>query len=288
MSYQSRRWCFTWFDDEGVPPEYEEWMSYIVMGSETCPETGRQHWQGYLETSKKITLTGIKSKGGQWATCHLEKAHGTLEDNFAYCTKEGDQYLEFGEPMEAGKRTDLYKLADAVVSGATTVSEILVENPLAYHVYGRTLEKLEDQRLLRQTRGAWAPPVVKWFWGETGAGKSRTAMEEAMALANGDAKMIYRHTWDDNGWWDRYQGEPFVIFDEFRCQVPFHQLLTWLDGYEVCVKRRARLPVPLMATHIWVTSSKHPKDCYDKEKLGEDVGQLLRRLSGVTHFIVPF
>lgn len=259
-------------------------MSYLLCGLESCPTTGLQHWQGYLETSRKTTIAGIKSHGGLWATCHLERAIADWEANYDYCTKEGDEYLEFGDPMQAGKRTDLKNLAAAVMEGTSSTSEILRENPHAFHLYGRTLDRLEDERLATTTRGLWAPPDVQWYWGKTGAGKSRKAMEAASALG----VPLYRHSWDDKGWWDRYQLETSVILDEFRCQIPFHQLLTWLDGYQISVPRRGRKPLPLMATHIWITSSKHPRDCYDPEKIGEDVEQLLRRITKITEFIVPF
>ena len=282
---RGRRWCFTWFDPESVPPEWDPtWMSYLIVGSENCPDTGRQHWQGYVESTTKVSLSTIKTKGGLWATCHLEKAQGTSEDNIKYCSKDG-QEITWGEPMQAGKRTDLAALASAVTAGTTTVAEILSENPAAYHTYGRTLEKLEDLRHCEVTRGEWEPPNVHWYWGETGCGKSRCAMIRAKKLIEeGRAKAVYRHTWDDNGWWDCYKGEDIVIFDEFRCQIPFHQLLTWLDGYEVRVKRRGRLPVPLMAKFIIITCTKEPENCYDKDKIGEDMNQLIRRITQVRKF----
>jgi len=276
---RGRRWCFTWFDAEEIPPEWnEEWMTYLVCGSESCPDTHRQHWQGYVETKTKMSLLQIKEKGGLWATCHLEKAKGSSEDNFKYCTKEGDQYLEYGEPMQAGRRTDLAALAAAVTAGQTTVDEVMVENPMAFHVYGRTLDRLQDLFLTRMSRGVWSPPQVQWFYGDPGTGKSRKAMEEALAMG----LPVYRHTWDDNGWWDLYQGETLIIFDEFRAQIPFHQLLQWLDGYEIKVRRRGKAPISLMATHIWITSHTSPAANYPN--LFENITQLTRRITRVTHF----
>jgi len=280
---QARRWAFTWFDPEGVPPEFDDsWMSYLVVGNEVCPDTGRQHWQGYVETKAKITVAGIKRKGGLWETVHLERAVASSQENFEYCTKGGDQYLEWGEPMQAGKRSDLFALGAAITAGEASVADVLVENPHAFHVYGRTLDRLEDLRWATMSRGAWAPPQVFWFYGGTGTGKSRTAMEEATALN----VPVYRHTWDDNGWWDLYRGETAIIFDEFRAQVPFHQLLAWLDGYPINVKRRGRAPLPFMATHIWITSHTSPAVNYPN--MLEDIKQLTRRITKIVHFSDPF
>lgn len=35
-------------------------------------------------------------------TMHVEIARGTYEDNYSYCTKEGE-FFEFGQPKTGGK-----------------------------------------------------------------------------------------------------------------------------------------------------------------------------------------
>lgn len=285
MSYQCRRWVFTWYDaeDPEVPPEYqEEWMSYLLCGLETCPTTGRKHWQGYLELGRKSTLAGLKARGGLWATCHLEQAQGSWEDQLEYCSKESEPF-EWGTPMQPGKRTDLRALCAGVLQGSFSVTDVLRENPSAIHTYGRTLIMAEEAYQATLTRGAWAPPTVYWYWGPTGLGKTRKAMQEASTQSGG----LYLHRWSDGHWWDKYHMEENVVLDEFRGQLPFAELLGLLDGYETSVPRRNRAPTPFMARRIWITSSKHPRYVYDADKIGEAVEQLLRRLTTITEFVVP-
>jgi len=258
----------------------EEWMSYLLWGVETCPDTGRTHLQGYLETLKKMTWTAVKAKftGLGLPALHLEKSMGTQEENILYCSKEGE-WVEFGTPIAQGQRGDLTALASEVFSGTASVADVLEDQPHAFHVYGRTLVAIEDLRLSRMTRGPWAPPSVTWLWGPTGTGKSRLAWESAAA----SGEPLYHHTSMDKGWWDLYVGQKIVLFDDFRGQIPFNELLRLLDGYPVNVPRRGRAPVPFMAREIWITSSKEPKDVYSSESVRENIDQLLRRITTLTH-----
>ena len=43
-----------------------------------------------------------------------------------------------------GARTDLNELKDAIVSGKKSTIDIRVESPDTWHLYGRTLSKIED------------------------------------------------------------------------------------------------------------------------------------------------
>jgi len=272
---QSRRWAATFFTEE--PPEWDpSWMSYLLCAREVCPETGREHWQSYLETVRKITLGGIKEKSG-WETCHLEIARGTSEENQQYCLKScQDQYLEWGAPFNPGVRRELPALVAAIQEGTMTVNEVVLEMPLIFHTYGRTLDRAEDAALLDRAPRS-SPPEVFWFWGPTGTGKTRRVFEEI------DPADHWIWT-DDRGWWDTYRGQRDVVFDDFRGQVPFAFLLRLLDRYPVSVPRRSRAPMPFTATRIWITSCFRPELCYTSERVQDHVDQLLRRITRVIHF----
>lgn len=280
MSVQSRRFAFTSFDEEW--PDWDDtWMTYMIVGRETCPTTGRSHWQGYLETKTRLTFAGLKAKPG-WSAFHIEKASASSDSNREYCTKDcGDDWQEWGEPMKAGQRSDLRALAASIATGTTSIADVLEENPHAYHVYGRTLDRVADQRILETTRGSWAPPNVRWFWGPTGTGKSRMAREAA--ASTGDE--VYVWELDDNGWQDRYTGQKAVVIDDFRGGISFSALLRYLDGYEVNLRRRNRAPAPFLATNIWITSSVHPRDIFSHELVGDErFEQLERRVTEFVHF----
>lgn len=281
---RGKRW--TWTSFEEAPPEWEEeWMSYLVYGLEVCPDTQREHFQGYLETKDRITFGALKAKPG-WETLHLEKSVATSDSNIQYACKEGT-WVEWGTPMQAGKRNDLAAIAAGILSGQLAVADVLEENAHAYHVYGRTMDKLEDQFKTRRTRGDWAPPVVTWMHGPTGKGKSRQAWDQARQTARASSDGLespYQVTTSDKGWWDLYDGQSVVILDDFRGTIPYSELLKYLDGHPVSVPRRGRAPHPLLATHVFVTSSKHPREVYKGEEIQESIDQLLRRITNLIRF----
>ena len=113
---------------------------------------------------------------------HVEKCRGSADQNITYCSKDG-RTLEAGEPKEQGKRKDLEELKDALETGETTLNDIILDDPIAYHQYGRTLEKIED--IVKQKKGSGIEhgmPECKWYWGKTGVGKSHRAYSEASKL----------------------------------------------------------------------------------------------------------
>ena len=64
---------------------------------------------------------------------------------------------------------------------------------------------------------------VKCFFGATGTGKTRGALESA------DWADIYRATHYNSGVFDGYDAHDVLILDEFRGQLPVSQLLTMSD-----------------------------------------------------------
>ncbi|GAC77791.1 replication protein, partial [uncultured marine virus] len=89
---KSRNWCFTYFRLPGDPTHEHYWRNvvcktfkYAVGQVEICPETGREHLQGYGETHA-VTFDCIKSKLG--LRVHVESRRGTREQAVAYCTKQ--------------------------------------------------------------------------------------------------------------------------------------------------------------------------------------------------------
>lgn len=115
-SFQSRRWCFTINNytsaDETIVQAFP--YAYLVYGREKG-EQGTPHLQGYVEFSKRMTLSGCKLLH---TTAHWESAKGTSHEASTYCKKDQD-FFEDGilAPERQGKRTDLERLRDAINDG---------------------------------------------------------------------------------------------------------------------------------------------------------------------------
>lgn len=122
-----KNWCLTVYPDKEADPR-TKWddneMQYLIVGNETCPETGRKHYQVYVQLKKKKRFDQVKQIFGP--SVHIEASRGTDEQNFEYCSKEGD-YTEFGRRNNTkGSRTDL---AGAVEASMTmTLSQLMVSD----------------------------------------------------------------------------------------------------------------------------------------------------------------
>lgn len=262
LSKKGRLFCYTAFADE--PPAID--ADYHCYGRETCPTTGRLHWQGFVYFRNQKTFNAVRKL---LKPHHVEKCVGSLEDNERYCAKSGD-YTEIGTRPMQGARTDLVKLGKRIAQG-TTVETIALENPVAYHQYGRTMEYLEGVRLSKLRRTEM--PECIWLWGPTGVGKSHEAN------MSDDAEHIYKFVSGDHGWWDGYCGQRTVIFDDFRGEIPYGRLLTLCDKWPTNVPRRGRAPYPFMATKIYVTACGPPEDIYHNLAATDSLDQIRRRFT---------
>lgn len=271
---KSRNFCFTSFNID-FKYELKEDMTYLAYGTETCPTTKRPHHQGYVcfkvqrscgprALSKICNLVGGKG--------HVEPMGGSLDQNDAYCSKES-ALTTLGKKPKQGQRVDLEAAAEAVKNGRSVV-ELAVENPAMYHQYGRTLNFLEDVALRRRFRTEMTEG--RWIWGSTGTGKSHECFEGF------DPDTHFVKNLEDQ-WWDGYTGQETVIFNDFRGQVTYSELLTLVDKWPHTVKRRNREPAPFLAKLLIVTSSKAPEDVYHNVVRTDSLDQLRRRFT-ITEF----
>lgn len=87
---RARRWAVTsWgtYDTTYVSLLNSGWK--FVIGRETCPTTGKEHNQIYIEHEHPIDFNALKEVLGKDA--HLEVCKGSKEENIKYCIK-GDDY----------------------------------------------------------------------------------------------------------------------------------------------------------------------------------------------------
>lgn len=271
---RSRLWCFTNYKLEIDYQKIIDQTSavYIAYGNETCPTTGRPHHQGFvLFESQRCSMKGVvKDMGGAMT---VKMCKGSLVQNEDYCSKEGT-LIEFGVKPHQGARVDLETMRDQIMSGKRKVSEILVDDPIAYHQYGRTMEKLEDVAMRKRFRTEMTQGI--WYWGKTGVGKSHKAYE-------GFDPCTHYVVANDGGWWDGYTGQETVIFNEFRGSVTFSELLDLCDKWPKTVKRRNREPAPFLAKTLIITSSMAPEDVYRNILSNEESLDQLNRRFQVIH-----
>lgn len=260
-----RDWALTIFQDKNdVPKFYSDITKYFLYGSEICPKSENHHFQCYIVFKYQKTFSGVKKL---YPKAHIECVKGSPESNIRYCKKDG-KWIDFGKAPAQGERGDLIEIKEDIISGKQTCEDIIIDNPILYHQYGRTFDKIEDIYLRKQYRKEMTKGI--WYYGPTGCGKSHKAFENF----NPDTHYNFPN---DNGWWDGYRQQKIVIFNDFRGNIPYNELLQIVDKYPHNVKRRGREPMPFTSELVIITSSLHPSDVYINRNEKDSIKQLLRR-----------
>jgi len=276
-SHQSQRFVVTNFNLE---TDYAAMIAapgsifrFIAAGRETCPTTGREHDQAfvYLHKRKATGARTLKQLGAMFGpkVAHVEDMRGSFYDNEVYCSKEA-QLQKFGRPPVQGARGDLEETKEAILAGHVTPTEIMKENLAYYHQYGRTFKELHSVAMRQRFRTQHTKGI--WYTGAAGAGKSTHAYE------NFSPETHYVKNLKDE-WWDGYAQQKYVVFNEFRGQIDFAELMDLVDKWPKTVKIRNQEPVPFTSEFLIITSNLSPGKAYEREFTGgvEDWGQFTRR-----------
>lgn len=271
-----RAYCFTSFLKE--PPHYNEnEVKYLGYGAETCPETKKSHWQGFVYFFDKVSIKKAQEilKIGK---SHMEIMKGDFTDNEKYCSKE-QHFTHFGSVPKQGRRVDLEEITAKIKEGKISVDEIALSQPIVFHQYGRTLERVEEITLRKRFRTTMT--TCDWIYGKTGVGKSHHA------FTNFSPDTHYVHNLNDAGFWNGYTGQETVIISEFRGQIPYGELLDLIDKWPKTVKIKGKSPVPFISKHIVITSSMHPNEVYHNLAESDSLEQLHRRIK-ILHIQKPY
>lgn len=240
---------------------------YIIFGHE-IGEQGTPHLQGYIEFGFNKKDTALKNFNKR---IHWEPRKGTAKEASDYCKKTDQNPFIKGTISNQGARTDLQELNKQIKEGIITVDQIADQKPDIYHLYGRTLNKLEDLANRKKFRKSMT--TCDWYYGPTGVGKSTIAFKDY----NPDKCYSWQH--DDNGWQDDYTGQETVIINEFRGGIHFGYLLSMIDWTpDVKLRRRNRSPMPFITKHIIITSSLPPWLVYNNLGSEDKLAQLYRRI----------
>jgi hypothetical protein len=252
-------------------------VRYIAAGKEICPTTKRMHYQSYLVLKKPLT----KSKKNaimlseKYNLGHTEWMIASLDKNEKYCSKEAlDGFKEWGDKPQQGKRVDLDLLAAEIKAGKR-VDDIAEDQPMAFHQYGRTMDRLEAIALRRKYR-KWMTEGI-WYYGPTGTGKSYRVFNDPENPYSEETHYVFN--FNDGGFWDGYHGQETIIVNEFRGQIQYSELLDLVDNIPKKVKQKGKESVPFLAKKFYITSSMPPWEVYAGVAAKDSLKQLERRFA---------
>jgi hypothetical protein len=188
-----------------------------LRGQREVGEGGTEHWQLFASFSNKVRLGTIRSLiPGHWEPSRSQAAE-------EYVWKEetrvaGTQFELGRRPFKRNSSTDWARVAELARSGhLNTIAE---EEPQIWLQNYRTLKQITVDHM--QCPPALTGPCGRWIHGPPGVGKSFWARQQW-----GDNLYIKAQ----NKWWDGYQGQKFVLLDDFDSKVLGHYLKIWCDAY---------------------------------------------------------
>lgn len=239
--------------------------NYIIIGDE-IGENGTPHLQGYVNFSSSTSFNTIKKACPRG---HIEVAYATPRQNYEYCSKQQIKY-EDGTRPEPGKRSDLDKIKEYIHETETPNMSDVIDN------IATSLQsiRLAETLLKYKEKPRREKPQVSWYYGETGTGKTRQALEDYPNAYIKD---------NDNKWWEGYDAHETIVIDDLRHNTfEFNQLLRILDRYPNRLECKGGSRQNL-AKHIIITSPQDPQEMFS-ERLSENIDQLIRRIDKIKMF----
>ncbi len=274
MTQRSRNYCFTLnnYTSEEISHLEKIKCKYIIYGKEVG-ENKTPHLQGFVILNHAKSFSAVKKILPPRA--HIEQCKGTPFSNFEYCSKDGD-YVERGDRPDRvgqGNRTDLLEIKKKV-SENVPIKQLLKDDLVVNYQQLKYAETLTKYYEVPRT---WRSQV-RWYYGSTGTGKTRTAYD--VLLAKYDHDQIYT-AMDSAQWWDGYDAHPAVIIDDMRKDfMKFHLILRLLDRYPYRVQTKGSTR-QFVAKDIIITAPYRPEEMYEGR---EDIKQLLRRIDEIKQF----
>lgn len=263
----TRRIVFTknnWTEEDYRALWEEPKFSYLVMGKEVG-ENGTPHLQGYAEFFKKAKYAALAKKHKM--ACFVAK---TQKEAIEYCKKDGD-WAEKGEPRkdaQSGGQIEKDRWArNLELAKQGKLEELSQIDPEAYTRCYKTYKQIKTDHMQPKEE---VDLDNAWLWGPPGIGKSSSARKTAGGVYY--PKQL-------NKWWDGYQGEDFVIIDDWEkdCHLE-HHLKIWADRYDFIAETKGGA-IRIRPKHIIVTSNYSMEQCFNGEVLAA-----MRRRFNVHHF----
>lgn len=265
---KARNYIFTKFN---LNIEFKEPMTFLIYQNEICPDSGKEHLQGYVEFNCAIRINRVKEIFGD-NTIHLEKRKGTQAEAIAYCSKLESRKsgpFEFGTKSVQGKRTDLSCLSTL---SSKSIIDFAIENQEIACKYSRGIQFIKtcyNQKIGLKIRKIDVTVLI----GKPGSGKTRYVYD------NFDINDIYKLNTNSNGtlWFDGYENQPILLIDDFKGWIRYTELLTILDIYPYRCQIKGGYTYALW-DKVFITSNYEITQWYDPEY---DQNALIRRINTV-------
>lgn len=236
--------------------------NYLVACKEKAPTTGHVHFHIYVQFPNNRRLSLKKLSGA-----HIEKCFGSPEQNEAYIKKDGDIILEEGT---------LRKNYNWTIRGIKEMKKEEREDlpPQLYNIVEKINQKEGND--IKASDIYKSNIKVHWFWGESGAGKTRRVMQE---LGDKTFNMLKY----EQGFWHGIGDAKIALYDDFRdTHMKPTELINFIDYYIHPMNIKGG-SVKNEYEEIYITSIQDPEKIYSNMP-EEYKRQWLRRIHEIIKF----
>lgn len=235
--------------------------NYLLAGKEKAPSTGHVHMHIYVQfpTPRRLSLKKILG-------AHVEKTRGSTEQNIQYIKKpDTDIVVEEGSPRLNHVPT---------IAEAKKMDDLSGLNLNYYNI----VQKIEaDKQKKINPQDYYKEIEVYWIWGESGAGKTRYAIED-MKKRNITAFNEVKY---DGSFWHGVQEDcDTCLYDDWRDgHMKPTELINFID-YNRHVMNIKGGSIRNNYKLIYITSLQSPESIYPK--IPEETSkQWLRRIKSI-------
>lgn len=276
---RKRAWCFT--INNFTEEEKDKVTQAIRTAKYGIAETehedvgeGTPHIQGYIYFEQPKTFGQVKNTVG--ARAHIEPAKGSPDQNYEYCSKEGNVFVQRPMGKTVGKHGFLEMFMDMKTMDPQTFSD---KYPQFWVMHREKALQIMIDNAMKSAKDFGGDLQAKniWLWGAPGLGKSR------WAALQGDYSEILKKNF--NKWWDGYSlmETKVVILEDYPC-VPAGNTLVqhmkiWGDRYPFTGECKGSHLMVEPRKFFLIITSNYPIDrCFENE---EDIRAIKRRFHEV-------
>ena len=242
---------------------------------------GLIHLHMVLEDTNQARFTAIKKL---YPKAHIEATKGNKQQAEDYINKRG-QFQEKGEQVvyvakygeikgAQGNRKELEIIQELIEKGFTPNQ--IMEHSFSFRKYEKMIKDGYFAKRKKET------PIsrkieVEWIFGETGTGKTYTLVQLSELYGEDNIYIVS----DYSSGFDHYNGEPIILLDEFRGQIPYGTVLMILQGYKQQIHARYTNAWTLW-DKVFITSPLTPYEVYNNMETNDKKEQLYRRITKTT------
>lgn len=266
-------------------------LDYFCLADELA-STGTEHTHIFIYSKSPMRFSTIKNR---FSIAHIDKAYGSVLQNKEYVSKSGkwkeseknktaieNSFFEYGEiPTEQDEKAPMMAQLLSDIRNGETTAEIINKNPkMAFRVKDIDVlrETILSEKYMKESR---LNLQVHYLFGATGTGKTRSIYQKHSPM---DVCRITNYK-GDKVLFDAYHGQPVLVFEEFRSQIPIADMLSYLDVYPLMLPARYSDRVACYTIVYIVSNIDIERQYLDVQRMESTTWDaFMRRICSITQF----